>query len=214
MSKSFPIFLLAAGLLVVLPAAAQDYRLEPIASATPDLPANFSAMISPDGYRLVGAGGAWCEVWLRKSIPTEAKAADDSITLPIAQGTLLGVIRFPSQGGDRRGQSIKAGLYTLRYSDYPSDGAHQGVAPQRDFALLTPIALDKDPAAMPGFDELVGWSTKASGTPHPAVLSLEVPAAGASFPAITKEGDNPDWVLNVKVGDLPIAIILVGKVNG
>ena len=214
MTKCFPIFLLSAGLSAVLPAAAQDYRLEPVASAAPDLPASFSAVISSQGYRLVGAGGAWCEVWFRKSIPTGAKAADDSITLPIAQGTLLGVIRFPGQGGDRRGQSIKAGLYTLRYSDYPSDGAHQGVAPQRDFALMTPIAVDKDPAALPAFDELVGWSNKASGTPHPAVLSLETPAAGTSFPAVTKEGDNPDWVLNVKVGDLPIAIILVGKVNG
>ena len=214
MSKRFLVSLMTAGLFAVLPAIAQDYRLEPVATAAPDLPAAFAAVISSQGYRLAAAGGPWCEVWFRKSIPTGPKAADDSITLPIAQGTLLGVLRFPAEGADRRGQSIKPGLYTLRYSDYPSDGAHQGVAPQRDFALLTPIAIDKDPAAMPGFDALVAWSTKASATPHPAVLSLEVPAAGANLPAVTKEGDNPDWVLNVKVGDLPIAIILVGKVSG
>jgi len=214
MTNRLIVSLVTGGLFVLLPAAAQDYRLEAVVSAAPDLPAGFAAVISPQGYRLAGASGAWCEVWFRQSIPAGAKAADDSITLPIAQGTLLGVIRFPSQGGDRRGQTIKAGLYTLRYSTYPSDGAHQGVAPQRDFALLTPIAADKDPAALPAFEELVGWSRKASGTPHPAVLSLEVPAAGTSFPAVTKEGDNPDWVLNVKIDDLPIAIILVGKVNG
>ncbi|MGP8247193.1 MAG: hypothetical protein ACLQVN_22090 [Bryobacteraceae bacterium] len=214
MSKSFLISLLAGGLFAVLPGAAQDYRLEPVATAPPDLPAAFSTVISSQGYRLVGPQGTWCEVWFRESIPKGPKSSDSSITLPIAQGTLLGVLQFPGEGSDRRGQSIKAGLYTLRYSDYPSDGSHQGVAPQRDFALLTPMALDKDPAAMPGFDELVKWSTKASGTPHPAILSLEVPVDGTAFPAVTKEGDNPDWVLNVKVGDLPIAIILVGKFNG
>jgi hypothetical protein len=30
---------------------------------------------------------------------------------------------------------------------------------------------------------------------------------------VTKEGEN-DWVLSVKVGNLPIAIILVGKAEG
>ena len=114
----------------------------------------------------------------------------------------MGVIRFAGAAADRRGQSLKPGVYTMRYSDHPSDGAHQGVAPQRDFVLLTPIANDPDPNAMPDFATLVSWSTKASGTPHPAVLSIETPA-GSTFPAVTKEGDH-DTVLNVKIGDLPI----------
>ena len=40
----------------------------------------------------------------------------------------------------------------------------------------------------------------------------KVPGAGA-LPAVAKEGDS-DWALKVKVGSLPIAIILVGKVEG
>jgi hypothetical protein len=120
-------------------------------------------------------------------------------------------LRFPAQGADRRGQVIKAGVYTLRYSDFPVDGAHQGVAPQRDFALLTPLAADPDPNAAPAFEALVKISRGASGTSHPAVLSLETPA-DAKFPAMTKEGDH-DWVLNVKVGELPLAIIVAGKVE-
>ena len=127
---------------------------------------------------------------------------------PIAQGTLLGVLRFPKEGADRRGQIIKAGVYTLRYSNFPADGAHQGVAPQRDFALATPIANDPDPKATPDFDKLVAQS-KTSGTAHAAVFSLE-PPSGSTFPAVTKEGEH-DTVLNVKVGDLPIAIIVAGK---
>jgi hypothetical protein len=99
----------------------------------------------------------------------------------------------------------------MRYSDYPVDGAHQGVAPQRDFALLTPLGNDPDPNAAPGFEKLVEQS-KSSGTPHPVVLSLESPS-GATFPALSKEGEH-DVVLNVKVGDLPLAVIVVGKAEG
>jgi hypothetical protein len=55
-------------------------------------------------------------------------------------------------------------------------------------------------------------SVAASGTPHPAVLSIE-PPSGSKFPELTKEGEH-DWVLNVKVGDLPVGIIVVGKYEG
>jgi hypothetical protein len=205
------VFLVCAALGAAFCVFAQDYKLEPIAAAPAGLPAAYAALIQPQGYRINGPKGAWCEVWFRKSIPTGPKSADDSIVFSISQGTLLGVLSFPEEGYDRRGQSIKPGLYTLRYSDYPVDGAHQGVAPQRDFALMTPIANDPDPNATPAFDALVAMSTKASNTPHPAVLSLETPA-GSAFPALTKEGD-ADQVLNVKVGELPLAIILVGKVQ-
>jgi hypothetical protein len=188
---------------------AQDYKLEPIATAAPGLPAAYAALIQTGGYRVTGPSGPWCEIWFRKSMPAGAKPADNAIAFPIAQGTLVGILRFPATGADRRGQTIPPGVYTLRYSNYPVDGSHQGVAPQRDFVLLTPIANDADPNATPAFDALIQMSTKASGTPHPAVLSIE-PPAGSTFPAVTKEGDN-DWVLNVKIGDLPLAIILAGK---
>jgi hypothetical protein len=191
---------------------AQDYKLEPIATAAPDLPAAFASLMQTQGYRIAGPKGAWCEVWFRKDIPTGGKPSDDAIVFPIAQGALVGVIRFPANGEDRRGQTIKAGVYTLRYSDYPVDGAHQGVAPQRDFALMTPIAADPDPAATPDFASLVKMSLKASNSPHPAVLSMEQPQGG-SAPAVAKEGDN-DWVLNVKVGNLSIGLIVVGKAQG
>jgi hypothetical protein len=199
--------LLAASLVL-----AQDYKLEPVATAAPGLPAAYAALIATAGYRINGPSGPWCEIWFRKSIAAAAKPADNSIAFPIAQGTLVGVLRFPAAGADRRGQTVKPGVYTLRYSDYPVDGSHQGVAPQRDFVLLTPIANDADPNAMPAFDALVQMSDKASGTPHPAVLSVETPA-GSTFPAVAKEGDN-DWVLNVKIGDLPFAVIVAGKVEG
>lgn len=207
------LFLLSsAALMAAFCASAQDYKLEPVATAAPDVPPAIAGALQTQGYRVVGPKGAWCEIWFRKSIPQGPKPSDDAIAFSIPQGTLVGVLRFPEKGADRRDQVIKPGVYTLRYSDYPVDGAHQGVAPQRDFALMTPIANDSDPAATPDFKTLVEWSRKASSTPHPAVLAVE-PPAGTTFPAFGKEGEG-DWVLSVKIGDVPFAIILVGKTQG
>jgi hypothetical protein len=202
-----------ASLIVSASVFAQNYKLETIDTPPPALPAAYAAVVfQRPGFRVVGPAAPWCEIWFRNSIVPGAKPTDTAITLAIPQGTLIGILRFPAQGLDRRGQAIPAGVYTLRYSNDPVDGAHQGVAPQRDFALLTPIASDADPHSAPGFDALVQMSEKAAGTPHPAVLSLETPA-DAKFPALTKEGDH-DWVLNVKLGDLPLAIIVAGKYEG
>ncbi len=194
MTRCFALFIFVATVAV---------GQEAIGTGAPGLPAAFVAEIQGTGYRAAG-----CEIWFRKAIPTTGKPTDQTVALPIAQGTLLAILRFPKDGADRRGQTIKAGVYTLRYSNFPTDGAHQGVAPQRDFALATPIANDADPKAMPDFEKLVAQS-KTSGTAHAAVFSLE-PPAGSTFPAVTKEGEH-DVVLNVKVGDLPIAIIIAGK---
>jgi len=206
--RLFGLFLLAA-----FSASAQDYKLEPVTTAAPGLPDAYAAVIQPQGFRVNGDSGAWCEVWLSKSLPVGAKPDDAAISFGIAQGTLIGVLRFPAKGADRRGQVIPAGVYTLRYSQFPVDGAHSGVAPQRDFALMTPIAADPDPAAKPGFDDLVKMSGKASGTPHPAVLSMETPPAGATAPSVAKEGEH-DWTLTVKSGELTFSIIVVGKAEG
>jgi hypothetical protein len=207
------VFLPLILLLGAFSALAQDYKLEPVATAAPGLPAAFAQAIQSQGFRVNGASGAWCEIWLAKSLPLGAKPDDAAISFGIAQGTLLGVIRFPGKGADRRGQVIPAGVYTLRYSQFPVDGAHSGVAPQRDFALMTPLAADPDPAAKPAFDDLVKMSGKASGTPHPAVMSLETPPPGATAPSVVKEGEH-DWTLTVKAGDLTFSIIVVGKSEG
>ncbi|HXK02486.1 MAG TPA: hypothetical protein VMS37_08800 [Verrucomicrobiae bacterium] len=195
--------------LAVFSALAQDYKVEPISTPAPAM----AAAMQSQGYRISGPAGPWCEVWFAKTLPAGAKPSDASITFGIAQGTLLGVLRFPGKGADRRGQVIPAGVYTMRYSQFPVDGAHQGVAPQRDFALLSPAAGDTDPGAKPDFNALVQMSTKASGTAHPAVFSLESPPAGAAPGSLAKEGDN-DWTLTVKAGDVTLAIIVVGKVEG
>ncbi len=191
-------------------AAFAQYKMEPATALPSDLPAAFASELQPQGYNIENGSTVWCEIWFRKTAPSGPKSTEDAVALPtIPQGALLGVIRFPAQGADRRGQTIKPGTYTLRYSIYPVTGDHQGVAPNRDFALLVPVADDKDPAADPNFEALVALSRKASGTPHPAVLNIWN-SGSDQIPSLEKQGDH-DWVLNAKLGDQPLAIILVGK---
>lgn len=208
MTKNVLLFFASAGL------AFGQYTMDQAGAPPTDLPAAYGSMLQQQGIKIMGPGSSvYCEIWLRSQAPSGPKSTEDGVTLPtIPQGALLGVVRFPAAAQDRRGQPLKPGTYTLRYSLYPVNGDHQGVAPQRDFGLLVPIANDPDPNATPAFDALVALSTKASGTPHPAVLSL-ASSASDKFPNFGKQGDH-DWTLDAKLGDLGISIILAGKVEG
>ena len=104
---------------------AQDYKLEPIATAAPGLPAAYASVIEATGYRVTGppARGARSGSQI-DSDRRQARRCRRS-RFRIAQGTLLGVLRFPGKGADRRGQVIKAGRLYARYSNFPVDGAHR-----------------------------------------------------------------------------------------
>jgi hypothetical protein len=201
---------LALSLLLAASAALAQYKSEPAGAPPAELAPAISQALQPQGTKiLAGDGAVFCEIWFRTALPSGPKSTDQTVTLSIPQGALVGVISFPRLGADRRGQTIKPGVYTLRYSLMPVSGDHQGAAPQRDFVLLTPAANDKDPSAAPDFNALVALSRKASGTPHAAVLSVW--GAAASDPVgFAKQGEN-DWVLTLKIGDIPFAIILAGK---
>jgi hypothetical protein len=190
-----------------------QYKLEPAGPPPSDLPPAIAGILQKDGSKVVaGNGSAFCEVWFRATVPSGPKTTEDGVTLPtIPQGALLGVLRFPARGADRRGQNIKPGVYTLRYALQPVNGDHQGVAPQRDFLVMVPAADDPGPDAKPGVEDLMKLTRKASGTPHPAVLSMSS-SSNAKFPELKKEGEN-DWALHAKIGDTPVEVIVVGKVE-
>lgn len=201
-------------LLLGAASALAQYKMEPAGTPPPELDSAIAGALQKDGVKIVGANGsAVCEIWLRTSLPSGPKAHEESVTLPeIPHGALLGAMRFAGRGADRRGQSLKPGVYTLRFSYYPVDGNHQGAAPQRDFLILSPAALDKDLKATPNFEALMDMSRKASGTPHPASLSFW--KADTDFkPGFEKQGES-DWVLQTKIGETPVAIILIGQFAG
>lgn len=192
-------------------AAFPQYKSESAGAPPSEIAAPIAQALQKDGTKVTNNGQAYCEIWLRSQKPSGTASKEEGATMTgIPQGALLGVIRFDTQGQDRRGQSIKPGVYTLRYGLIPVNGDHQGAAPQRDFLVLSPAANDKDLNATPAFDALMDMSRKASGTPHPAVLSFW--KADADSPGLSKQGEN-DWVLQTKIGDTPVAVIVAGVVS-
>ena len=199
----FCIFLLAATAVV------GQYKAQPAGDPPAEVAAAILATLNKAGSKIVADKGAYVEIWLRSTMPTGPNTGESSVTLPtIPPGALLGVLRFSAKGSDRRGQTIAAGVYTLRYGDYPVNGNHQGVAPQRDFLVLVPAALDKSTDAVSDFDALMELSRKASATPHPAVLSFSKADADQK-PGFEKQGEK-DWVLTTKLGDTLVSITLIG----
>jgi len=196
-----PLLLCAASVMA-------QYKAEPAGPPPSDLAPSIAGALQKDGTKITNNGTPYCEIWFRTDKPSGGKnAAEEAVTLPtIPQGALLAVIRFDGKGSDRRGQNLKPGVYTLRYSLMPVNGDHQGAAPQRDFMLLAPAADDKDLNAMPAFEALVDMSKKASGTPHPAVMSFW--KADDAKTGLSQQGD--DWVFQTKLGDTAIAVILIG----
>ena len=191
------------------------YKTEPVGPLnSPDVPKALEEKLQAQGARLVSdKGAAVSEVWLVKSAaPGPSSAGSDAVYPTLSVGTLMGVLHFPAQGSDFRGQPIKPGYYTMRYGRMPQDGNHMGANPYSDFVALSPAAADTGIDKGLKFEDLVKLSKQASGTGHPAVMSLVPVSQGASFPSVVQD-DQGRWVLQTKLGDLPIALVLVGQVS-
>src|SRR5262245_9376988 len=93
--------------------------------------------LEPKGVRVLNdKDKAVCEVWFGKEIPTIKNEVPGASFGQIPEGAFIGVINFPSNTSDFRGQGIKAGFYILRFALILQDGNHLGVSPARDFFLL------------------------------------------------------------------------------
>lgn len=203
--------------LLILPlfavSAAAQYSVEAIgACSAPGVSDSVKAALEDKGYRVKDASGEYVDVWLAKSIPAPKGDAPGGADFTIPPATLVGVIQYAKEGGDFRGQKIKAGVYTMRYNLQPEDGDHQGTAPRRDFVLLNPVAGDQDAGAKLNFDQASALSKKASGTNHPLVLFLMLPDSGAQYPGVAAKGSTQ--VLDVQSGAVQLGITIVGKAEG
>jgi hypothetical protein len=187
-------------LAVAAPAAAQTWRAEEVELAPPEeLRAAIRETLSENAIRVIGPEGPLVEIWLRKAIPAKADPpAELGVLYPqFVDGTLVGAARFLADGRDFRRQQTRAGVYTLRYSLLPVDGNHLGVSPQRDFLLLVPAANDTAAEPKP-VAELHSASSRASGTTHPSIWSLQQPERG-DVPIVSHHADEDLWVLSFEV---------------
>jgi len=195
--------------------AAQSGKVERIGSLTDNaVSQQVRQSLEAKGYRLtLDDPKPYCELWLRKSVPSQANEKATLAYPQFAESTLLGVMHFPQAAADFRGHPIPAGFYSLRYELIPDDGNHLGVAPDRDFVLVIPAQSDPDPNATFKFQELVTLSGNTAGTKHPSPLSL-APADKPSPGTVAKD-DQEHWIFSASLKlasgeELPFAVIVKG----
>jgi len=203
---------IAFTIVLTATAAFGEYKVAPAGAPPAELAPPIAALLQKTGYKISAPDGStYCEVWFVEKPPSGIQSTETDLMWKTAPpGSVTGAIKYHTDGHDRRGQSIKPGVYTMRFSMFPINGDHQGAAPNRDFFVVIPAALDQDPQPVAKFDDLMKMTRKTSGTPHPAVLSIWL-VENDFQPGLHQMGE--DWALMTKIGDIKLAIILVGKVD-
>jgi len=168
-----------------------------------DIAAAVAAKVAPGGVRAT-ANGTTITFWWVTDLPG-ASWTD------VPEGTLVGAVKLDADMRDIRGRMMKAGVYTLRYGIQPKTDDHFGVSPFRNFLLLSPAAVDTDPAAR-DHDGTVELSAQTLGGKHPAVLSID-PPAGKDAPLAVYTTDLGHKSLIVEVGKLKFGIVLIGRIR-
>jgi hypothetical protein len=171
------------------------------AGAAPDW---VKAALEPAGHRVTLSDGTVVhEVWFRKDLPA------------LETGAFVGVITFPKDGKDFRGQDVKAGSYTLRHAKIPEDGDHLGASPTPTFVLLIPAAEDAEAGDDLTFKEVTKMSASTSGTNHPSPMNLADVTGQKEFPAVATNslGHEVFFVkLKTKAGaELPLGLVVKGR---
>jgi hypothetical protein len=171
-----------------------------------ELAAGVASRLTPAAKVVLGA--ATLEIWLVQDLERTAAGPGWS---GVESGTLVGAVRVSGEFKEIRGKVVKPGVYTLRYGLQPQNGDHLGISMFRDFVLLSPAAIDKDPRVL-GFDGVVALSKEVIGTAHPASLSLDPPedAPGAALTTYKNELGHEGLVL--QIGSLKFGLIVSGLI--
>jgi hypothetical protein len=165
-------------------------------------PAIRTAIGAVTGARVV-MGGTTLELWWGAPSASGWDALEE--------GTVIGALRVTGAYRDIRGKVVKPGVYTLRYALQPQNGDHLGAAPNREFLLLSPAAVDSDPKPL-GFDGTVALAKQTTGTSHPASLSIDPPSS-TDAPLTTYATDPELKGVVFKAGSLTFGLILSGRIE-
>jgi hypothetical protein len=199
--------------------SANGYKATEIGALTDaKVPEAVRNALDSKGLRVVGEKGEpVCEIWFSKNLATGKGEVAGANFAQIGEGTFVGVINFPADTIDFRGQGLKPGYYTFRYGLIMEDGNHLGVSINRDFLLASPVADDKDPATPLKNEDLYKLSRNSTGTGHPSVWSLVQVSSNEGLPKVVKEGSG-HVILETKIptasGGQAIGLVVIGKTEG
>jgi hypothetical protein len=211
MKQACAVFALLVLLSVSLVAA--ELKLETTEAFTGQASDAVKAALAPAGYRVVDSDSKMlCEFWPAKTVNASRQEAD--VLFPdLNTGVFVGVISFPENTKDFRGLALPKGTYTLRYALIPKDANHMGATQDPDFLVLSPLALDTDPARLFRFQELMKAGRQASGTQHPTALAMTY--QGETVPAaLTNDQGFVILAFKTKLAsgkDLPLGLIVKGQ---
>jgi hypothetical protein len=214
------VFVVVFASLLAAPSLAQEYKVEKLDQKAPDdIAPEIAALLQPSGYKFIkGESRTVCELWFCKEWPVSKDfKVTAEVNYPFTPGQVIGVARYPRKGRDFRDQDILAGVYVLRYSQQPVDGAHVGTSPTRDFLALLPAAKDHSPDVLE-YKPLVAAAKETTGATHPAILSLQR-QSDSSEDLEVRHNEEKDWyilrfkgkaVADSKASDLAIEFVVVG----
>lgn len=198
-----------AFLLLAATLGAAGFSTEPGPAVPDGVPDAVKELVRAEGIAVKNPEGkVTAQYWTREKPFEGTPAAGFGIRMEtIPEGALIALANFPDGDSDYREQPIPAGLYTVRFSLHPEDGNHMGVASSRDFAVLTPVDKDTEPAKNFPFDQLVEL-TKLVGNAHPTIVRLEM--AETSDTPNLREGEAEHWILELDVAGEPVGFVVHG----
>jgi hypothetical protein len=194
-------------------------RLESRPAAPPEeLPTGVRERLRDFGYEVFQGSRSLAAFWIRRSLsrrlsePVEAGAKGRAGGFAgLESGSLVGAALLRQDWGDYKGQSVPAGLYTLRYAIQPAFKDHRDVSPYRDFLLLCPASSDLGGDRVWTSDELLEASRAVTGGGHPAVLAL-VPVEPQPSTARLSQDEAGHWILAVPGdGGSPLGLVILGQ---
>jgi hypothetical protein len=177
-----------------------------------DLAPAVASLLQSTGVKTF-VSGATLDLWLVQNIATNGDGPGWS---SVESGTLVGAMRVTGAFKEIRGKVVAPGLYTLRYGLQPQNGDHLGISTYRDFLVISPASVDKDPKVL-GFDGAVALSKQVIGTSHPAALSLDPPedAPGAVLSTYKNDSGHDGVVFEVPrqpAGTIKFGLIVSGLI--
>jgi hypothetical protein len=218
-SRLLLLFLAFSVLTVATASAAPGVKT--LEKSPPGVAKKIAALLDKEGYEVSGEDKTVCRIWFVKNVNVDADFKPKlSVKYPFKPGELVGVLQVAEKSGftDFRAAELAAGTYTLRYGQQPQDGNHIGTSATRDFLLAVPAKKDTSPEPMASADELNQKSAEASGSAHPAILSMLPVEKAGEKPQLTHDEDHDFWILTLNISvkakdktkDLPIRFVVIG----